>query len=65
MSDTVSKGAVLAELDPVDEQRTLKKAEIALSASRARLLIAEKNLEIARRNMATSRKSRRRRCPST
>jgi HlyD family secretion protein len=53
VSDAVEKGALLVELDPVDEQRNLKKAEIALSASQARLASARQNLDVAQRNLAT------------
>jgi HlyD family secretion protein len=53
VSDPVEKEALLVELDPVDEQRSLKKAEIALAASQAKLASAKQNLEIAQRTLAT------------
>jgi HlyD family secretion protein len=56
VSDPVEKGALLVELDPVDEQRNLKRAEIALSASQARLASAQQNLEVARRNLETDQR---------
>ncbi|MDQ7780448.1 MAG: efflux RND transporter periplasmic adaptor subunit [Planctomycetota bacterium] len=53
VSDVVEKGALLVELDPVNEQRTLKQAEVSLSASQAKLVTAGQNLEIAQRNLKT------------
>jgi HlyD family secretion protein len=55
ISDFVSQGDILVELDPVDEQRNVTKAEIALSASKARQSIAESNLKIAEETLATER----------
>ncbi|MHC5038674.1 MAG: efflux RND transporter periplasmic adaptor subunit [Planctomycetota bacterium] len=55
VSDTVEKGALLLELDPVNEKRTLNQVRITLSASEARLVIAKKNLEIAERDLATAK----------
>ncbi|MCX7765406.1 MAG: hypothetical protein N2246_01705, partial [Candidatus Sumerlaeia bacterium] len=52
ISDTVTKGALLVELDPVDEQRRVKRAEVELAASQARLEQARLNLAIAERNLA-------------
>src|SRR5690606_10555539 len=37
ISDMVSSGALLAELDPVDEERNVAQQEAALVAARARL----------------------------
>ena len=53
VSDSVRKGDLLVELDPVDEFRGLKKAETNLSASQGKLAIAHQNLEIAQQNLAT------------
>jgi HlyD family secretion protein len=55
VSDPVEKGALLLELDPVNEQRTLNQVRITLSASEARLVISRKNLEIAERDLATAK----------
>jgi len=55
VSDRVSKGDLLVELDPVDEQRGLRLAKVALDQSRAKLEQARQNLLIAERNLATSR----------
>ena len=56
VSDPVKKGEMLVELDPVDEERVLKQAEVALSASKARQLIAKQNLDIATLTLETDRK---------
>ncbi|MHC4777456.1 MAG: efflux RND transporter periplasmic adaptor subunit [Planctomycetota bacterium] len=55
VSDPVEKGALLLELDPVNEQRTLHQVRITLSASEARLVIAKKNLEIAQKDLVTAK----------
>jgi len=55
VSDVVKKGELLVELDPVDEQRRVQQAEIALSASRARVEQKRSSLTITERNLATSR----------
>ncbi len=56
ISDPVKKGELLVELDPEDEERRVKQAEISLSASEAKysqakqsLLVARKKLELAKR----------------
>ena len=56
VSDSVKKGDLLVELDPVDEDRILKQAEVSLSASRAKLVIARQNLDISSRTLVTDRK---------
>jgi multidrug efflux pump subunit AcrA (membrane-fusion protein) len=50
--DAVKKGDLLAQLDPVDEQRKVRQAEIQLSVSRANLASAKENLDIAEANLA-------------
>ena len=52
VSDKVKKGDILLELDPVDEERRLKQAQISLSSSEARLIQAKKDLSIAEENLA-------------
>jgi len=47
VSDEVRKGNLLVELDPTDEQRQVKQAEISLSASEARLRQAQLNVQSA------------------
>lgn len=44
VSDPVKKGELLVELDPVDEARNVKQANVAVSSSRAKLRQAQKNL---------------------
>lgn len=53
VSDTVKKGDLLVELDPVDEQRVVRKAEVDLEAAEARLRIARENLAVAERTLLT------------
>jgi len=55
VSDTVKKNDLLVELDPVDEQRVLKQAEVALEASQAQLAMARQNLTVAQRTLETDR----------
>ncbi len=50
--DTVKKGDLVAQLDPVDEQRKVRQAEIQLSVSRASLASVKENLDIAEANLA-------------
>ncbi len=56
VSDKVSSGTILMELDPVDEERRVRQAEVRLAASQARLAQAEKALEVAERNLETEKK---------
>jgi HlyD family secretion protein len=56
VSDIVKKGDLLAQLDPVDEDRKVKQAEVQLSASKARLASAKENLAIAEAALATDRR---------
>ena len=56
VSDPVRKDDLLVELDPVDMDRVLKQAGVALSASKARQLIARQNLEVAKLTLETDRK---------
>jgi len=56
VSDTVKKGDLILELDPVDEQRNLDRARVALSASQARLVQAQQNLLLAQRRLETDRR---------
>ncbi len=54
VSDTVSQGDLLVELDPVDEERAVKLAEVALASSKARLDQARQNLAVAEHNLTTA-----------
>lgn len=56
VSDSVEKGKLLVELDPVDEQRLVKQAEESLSASKARLAQARQNLLIAEKDLVSEKK---------
>lgn len=56
VSDLVKKDDVLVQLNPVDEERTMKRAQVALAVARARLAQAEVTLEIAESDLATERK---------
>lgn len=56
ISNTVEKGQLLLEIDPVDEQRVVKQADVDLSASQAKLAKSRQNLLIAQLNLKTSRK---------
>ena len=44
VSDPVKKGELLVELDPVDEARNVKQANVNLSSSKAKLRQAQRNL---------------------
>jgi HlyD family secretion protein len=56
VSATVKKGDLLVELDPIDEQRRLQQAEVALASSEARLAQAQQELSVAEKTLATERK---------
>ena len=56
VSDVVKKGDLLAKLDPIDEERKVKQAEVQTSASRARLASARQNLAIAEAALVTDRR---------
>jgi len=55
VSDAVKKGSLLLQLDPANEERSVKRAEIALAISEARLAQAGLNLQVAERDLATER----------
>ena len=55
VGDAVKKDELLVKLDPVDEQRVLKQAEVALEASQAKLAVARQNLIVAERTLETDR----------
>jgi HlyD family secretion protein len=56
VSDPVTKGDLLLELDPKDQQRVLTQSEVELSSSKARLAIAKENLEIAQSTLNTDKR---------
>ena len=51
ISDAVTEGELLLELDPIDEDRNVKRAEVELSASEARLAQARLNLRTAEQQL--------------
>ena len=56
VSDPVEKNKVLLKLDPVDEERNVKKAEADLASSQAKLDSARQNLLVAERTLALSKR---------
>jgi HlyD family secretion protein len=55
VSDPVKKGDLLVQLDPVDEERSVKRAEVSLAVSKARLAQAKVKLRTAEADLATER----------
>jgi HlyD family secretion protein len=55
ISQTVKKGDLLLEIDPVNQVRAVHLAEVQLAASKAKQRQAEQNLAIAEQNLVTSR----------
>jgi len=55
VSDPVEKGKLVLEVDPAENERMLKQAEVDLSSSQAKLVIARQNLVIALLTIATNR----------
>ncbi|MBI5787589.1 MAG: efflux RND transporter periplasmic adaptor subunit [Candidatus Schekmanbacteria bacterium] len=55
VSDMVKKGDLLLQLDPDDEERSVKQAEVTLAGSEARLSQSKLNLKIAERDLASER----------
>jgi multidrug efflux pump subunit AcrA (membrane-fusion protein) len=56
VSDVVKKGDLLVELDPVDEQRRVTHAEVALTASRATVKKQRAAIQAAEASLAASRR---------
>ena len=56
ISQTVQKGDLLVELDPIDEERSVKLAQVQLQASEAKLAQAEQNLKISIQELESSRR---------
>lgn len=54
ISDRVSKGDLLLEIDPVDQLRNLQQSEASMAASKARLAQARANLTAAERDLEAS-----------
>lgn len=57
VSDSVKKGDLLVELDPVDEQRNVSLKETSLSSSEARLAQSRENLKISQINLENQKKT--------
>jgi HlyD family secretion protein len=55
ISQDVKQGDLLLEVDPVNQQRAVHLAEVALSESQAHLKQAEQNLVVAQQNIVTGR----------
>lgn len=55
ISDSVKKGDLLVQLDPKNEERSVKRAEVALAVSQARLAQAEIALRVGQRQLETDR----------
>lgn len=55
VSEPVKKGDLLLQLDPQDESRSVKRSEVALAVSEAKLVQARLNLKIAEQNLHTER----------
>ena len=53
VSDKVKLNELLVELDPVDENRNVSLAQVALDSSSARLAVAKQNLKIAQLKLVT------------
>jgi len=56
VSDVVTTGVLVVELDPIDEARNVKKAEIELKNSRAQLAKAKQDLVVAQKQLETDHK---------
>jgi len=56
ISHKVTKGQLLLELDPLDQQRYVRKSETAVAQSKARLAQAQRSLALAEVNAVTTRK---------
>ena len=56
VSDSVKKGDLLVELNPVDEKRNVRQAEISLSASQAKLAQAKQHLLVAQSEIVMLKK---------
>lgn len=53
VSDSVKKGELLVELNPVDEDRVVRQCEVRLRSAEAQLEIARRNLAVAERTLTT------------
>lgn len=57
ISDKVNENDLLLELDPIDEERTVRQAEVRVSQSKARLEQARRNLAVAEATLNNDRQN--------
>ena len=55
VSDSVKKGDLLVEIDPIDEERAVQQAKATLAASTAKLAQAKQNVLVADQNLIVSK----------
>lgn len=55
ISDVIEKGALLLKLNPVDEQRNVRQAEINLQQSKSALIKAQQDLSLTRVNFQSTK----------
>lgn len=55
ISDTVEKGDLLLKLDPVEEERNVRQAEVALASAEAKLTQAKQTLSVSEQSLVHSR----------
>lgn len=55
ISDYVKKGQLLVKLNPIDEQRNVKQAEINLDQSRSALVKVQQDLALAQKNYSSAK----------
>lgn len=54
VSQAVTKDSLIVQIDPIDQQRAVRQAEVELEQSQARQAQAEKNLAMAQQNLVTA-----------
>jgi HlyD family secretion protein len=55
VSQKVTKGSLIVQVDPVDQQRAVRQAQVALGQSQAKLDQAKQNLAVAEQTLVTAR----------
>jgi HlyD family secretion protein len=55
VSMKVAKDSLIVQVDPIDQQRAVRQAEVALAQSQAKLAQAQQNLVVAEQTLATAR----------
>ena len=55
IGDPVKKGELLLSIDPVDEERTVRQAEVRLEAAEAKLSRARRELEVSEQDLVRAR----------